>query len=428
MTPAPLDPVVRRGTVAPTLRVPALLAVAAITALWLGPAVAGALMAAVVAAWIVDATRVRRAPGVRRSIGLELARGVPSAFRVEVDAAAAVRVTVRQPQTADLRIEPSEGPDGLAGTVVALRRGRHELAPVVVRTVGPLGLARRDHQAGSATTIVAHADLPAARRIASAVRKGRFRDPGMRRGPLGLGTDFESIREYVPDDDIRRVNWSATERVGRPMVNQYREDSERDLWCLVDAGRLSASPVGDRTRLDAALDALAAVGAAADVVGDRIGAVAFDDQLRQVVRPRRAGAAGVVRLLDELEPSIVDSDYELAFAQVAGVKRSLVIIFTDLLDGAAARPLLAALPTLVRRHAVLVVHVSDPDLVDAVATDPLDRRDLLVASVATGLLTEQDEVRTRLQAAGAIALDAPADRLPSACVAAYLRLKALARL
>jgi uncharacterized protein (DUF58 family) len=426
--PPALEPVTGRGAPAPTLRLAALLALAALSAAWWGAAAASGIGLAVVAAGAVDALVARRTPTVRRTVPGELVRGVRAPWSVAVERSGPGRTEVRQPQTADLRFEPAEGTAGIDGTVVALSRGRHELAPVVVRTIGPLGLARRDLRVGSPQAVVAHADLPAARRLAMAVRQGRFRDPGLRRGPLGLGTDFESIREYSPDDDVRRINWAATERVGRPMANRYREDTERDLWCLVDAGRLSASPVGDRTRLDAALDALAAVGAVADVVGDRIGAVVFDDEVRRTIPPRRAGAAALVRLLDEVEPSIVDSDHEGAFAQVAGRKRSLVVVFTDLLDGAAARPLLAAMPALVRRHAVLVVQVSDPDLVRAVTEVPSERRDLLVASVASELLAEQDAVRARLRSMGAVALEAPVDGLASACVAAYLRLKSLARI
>lgn len=428
--PAGLEPPRTRasGLPSPTLLAVALLAAAACTAFVWSPEGAGALVAAVAAAFVVDLLLVRDAPQVVRQLPTEVARGAATPFSVTVVPRPGVGLRVRQPQTADVRFQPTEGPDRLDGTVVALRRGVHTLGPAYTRSTGPLRLARRDHSHGGPVEIASHADLPTARRLATAVRQGRFRDPGMRRGPLGLGTDFETIREYAPDDDIRRMNWLATERVGRPMVNQYREDTERDLWCLVDAGRLSSSPVAERTRLDVALDSLAAVAAVADVVGDRVGAVVFDDRVRRTVRPRRANAAKLVRLLDELQPNVVDSDYEGAFAAVAGAKRSLVVVFTDLLDVAASRPLLAAVPVLVRRHAVLVASVDDPDLVSAVTRAPADRRDLLVAGVATDLLTEQEQVRARLSGAGAVVVTAPVDGLPSRCVAAYLRLKAAARL
>lgn len=412
----------------PTRWTVALMVAAAVSALWLPAELAAALLAVVALVFAVDAWHIRRPPMVERTMPLELVRGRPVPFSVTVTAPAGVSVEVRQPQTAEVRFEPSEGPEALDGTVAALTRGRHVIGTPVTRSMGLLRLAHWVHQHGEPVTVDAHADLPGARRMAAAVRRGTFRDPGTRTGPLGLGTDFETIRDYTPDDDIRRVNWLATERTGRPMVNQYREDTERDLWCLIDTGRLLASPVGDRTRLDVALDAVAAVAAVADVVGDRVGAVVFDGEVRRVIRPRRASAGDLVRSLDDLEPVMVDSNHDAAFGAVAAMKRSLVIVFTDILDDAASAPLLDALPVLVRRHAVLVAGVVDPDLVDAVTVVPETSRDLQVASVATGMLHERTAVRHRLSRAGAVVVDVAADALPSACVAAYLRLKSKARL
>ncbi len=56
------------------------------------------------------------------------------------------------------------------------------------------------------------------------------------RGPMGLGTEFERVREYSPDDDIRQVNWLATARMDRPMSNDYRIEQDRDVIAVVDAG------------------------------------------------------------------------------------------------------------------------------------------------------------------------------------------------
>lgn len=412
----------------PTGRTVALLAGAAGGALWVPPGLAVAIVVAVLVAAALDARSVRRPPEVERTVAPEVVRGAGVPLLIDVAAPAPRRVRVRQPQTEDLRVDPAEGEGGLVATLVAGRRGRHLLPPVVTRTTGPLGLAAWTHQHGVAVEVAAHPDLPGGRRIARAVQQGRFRDPGRRRGPLGLGTEFESVREYAPDDDVRRINWKATERVGRPMVNQHREDTERDVWCLIDAGRLLASPAGDRTRLDVALDAVAAVASVADVVGDRVGAVAFDDRVRSVHPPRRASARPLLRALDDLEPRVVDTDFDAAFATVAGQKRAMVVLFTDLLDAAAARPLLAAVPVLARRHAVVVATVADADLQEAIARAGEGRRRALEASVAADLLAERSAVVARLVAAGAVVAEAPAAELPSACVGAYLRLKARARL
>ena len=85
---------------------------------------------------------------------------------------------------------------------------------------------------------------------------------------------------------------------------------------MVDTGRLMAAPLTDRTRLDAPSMRWSRVALVADEVGDRSGVVAFDDQVRRRLRPRRAGGDAVVRALFDLEPRPVDADYERAFQTV----------------------------------------------------------------------------------------------------------------
>ena len=310
-----------------------------------------------------------------------------------------------------------------------LRRGRHVLPSVAVRATAPLGLARRDSRQLDNAELRVYPDLPNARRLANQVRTGRFREPGQRpRGPLGLGTEFETIRDYLPDDDVRQINWRATERLQRPMSNQYREDQEREVLCVVDAGRLMAAPVDGGTRLDAALDAVAAVGAVADVLGDRCGAVAFDAHLRARLTPRRGGGRDVVEALYDLEPEGVDSDYDLAFVTAAHGKRALAMVFTDLLEPTAARPLVDALPTLARRHEVVVAGVADTDVAHILTTPPASTVDAYVLSAAATVQAERAQVVARLRRAGVTVVEASAAQLPAACVGAYLRLKARARL
>jgi len=286
-----------------------------------------------------------------------------------------------------------------------------------------------DHAGGAATEVAVYPDLPAARRLALAVRSGRFREEGRRgRGPLGLGTEFESIRDYSPDDDIRQVNWPATTRLGRPMSNQYRVEQDRDLICLIDAGRLMRAPLGDLSRLDVALDAVAAVGLVADALGDRCGCVAFDGRVLRELSPRRAGGARIVRALFDLEPSAVDSDYELAFRRVGGRKRALVLLFTDILEEAAARPLVEAVPVLARRHVVAVASAADPDLNRIVSTLPQGPREVHAQTVALEVLAARRRVRRSLAGTGAEVIEAPPGALGTACVRAYLRAKSRARL
>ncbi len=416
----------------PTALTAALLAALALAAFAL-PALLIALGAgALLAAFAVDVGRVRRAPEARRELPELLSLGVPEHYTVLVTAPAGCGVRVRQPRPGDLEIEPNEARGrSLSGTLTARRRGRVRLAPVAVRLRGPLGLAAWTHSCGGEAGFDVYPDMPAAYRAAARARHTRYRDPGSRgRGPLGLGTEFESVREYSPDDDIRQVNWRATARLGRPMSNDYRLEQDRDVIAVVDAGRLMQAPLADRTRLDAALDSIAALAATCDDGGDRFGVLAFDATERVWVPPGRRGGRAALAALYDLEPAPTDSDYGRAFQGLTAAKRALVFLFTDLVEEVAARPLVEAMPVLARRHAVTLVSARDVGLESAVtgergeATEVLD---VLRASVALDVLDARTRAAAVVRAAGAEIVEAPAEELAGAVVTSYLRAKTRAR-
>lgn len=377
---------------------------------------------------LADAVAVRRVASVSRRVPAVLSRGVASPLELEAEIPSRARGQVRQATPAALTVSPPAGESRLRAQVIPLRRGRHVLPPAALRVEGPLGLTALYRTGAGEEELTVLPDLPAARRLALAVRGGQFREEGRTsRGPLGLGTEFESVRDYLPDDDIRQVNWSATARLGRPMSNQYRLEQDRDLVCVVDAGRLMSASLGDRSRLDAALDAVTAVALVADEAGDRCGALAFDTEIVRHVRPRRRGSKAVVQSLFDLEPSPHDSDYELAFRAVGASKRSLVLVFCDLVEESAAKPLLEAMPVLARRHHVVVASVEDPDL-EAASRAPGHAAQAYAQAVAVDVLAARRRVAHSLARAGAEVLEAPPAALGAACVRVYLRAKRQARL
>ncbi len=325
---------------APTPRVALLLAVAGLSALVLPPFISVLAALAIAAAALADALLVRHAPSLERVAPEVMSRGIPEALTVSAESTWAGALRVRQSVPPDLVLAEPESDAPLRSDVVAKRRGRHVLPQAAARAQGPLGLGAWYHRGGGEAEVRVYPDLPAARSIALSVRRSRFRDQGLRgRGPMGLGTEFERVRDYSPDDDIRQVNWLATARMDRPMSNDYRIEQDRDVIAVVDAGRLMASPIGDATRLDVAMDALTSLAAVADEVGDRFGALVFDSEVRRYLAPSRGGGAIAVNALFDVEPEPVDSDYVRAFQRVEAAKRAWVVVFTDLLEEVAARSL-----------------------------------------------------------------------------------------
>src|SRR5205807_899253 len=158
------------------------------------------------------------------------------------------------------------------------------------------------------------------------------------------------------------------------------------------------------------VDAAVAVGMAADALGDLAGVVVFDDQVRRLLEPRHRSGDRVVRAVFDLETTPVDSDYERAFHALAGGKRKVVVLWTDLLDEAAARPLLEAIPIVSRRHAIIVCAATDPVVEGAVATPPAGPDDLYRAAAAADLLAARARAVVLLRRAGATVVEARPDQ------------------
>ena len=382
---------------------------------------------AAIAVGALDAWLSRDVPDLTRVVPAVLSRAVPAPIEI-VPSKATRRIRVRQPTPPDLRVEPAEQGGGLGGTIVATRRGHHTLPKVAVRSLGPLGLGQSLRRAGEEQRISVFPDMVAAHRIAAQVRTGTFTLEGrQRRGPIGLGTEFESIRAYVPGDDVRQVNWAATGRSASPMVNQWRLEQDRDVICVIDAGRLMGAPIEDRTRMDVAVDAAAAVAAVADVVGDRSGAVAFRDRILRDLPTRHRGGPDVAETIFDLEAEHVESDYLLAFQHVAARKRALVVVLTDILEESAARPLVEAMPVLARHHSVVVASPLDPDVRNAVTSADDGIEGAARAAIALDVLEARHRAVLEIQRLGAQVVECPWERFSVEVVGAYLRAKALAR-
>jgi uncharacterized protein (DUF58 family) len=407
-------------TLTPTLRTASLLGATALLALVLPSWLPIALVLVLVGAVLADGWTVRQPPTIERRARNVLSRGVRTPLQVTARAADGRRVLLRQPPAPGVTIDGGTAVNELLGGLTAQRRGRHVLPGVASASLGPLGLARVYHGPGESTELRVYPDVVGARRLVLRLRRAMAGHPsGMARGPLGLGTEFEAVRDYSIDDDIRAINWRATARLGRPMSNQYRVDRDREVVCLIDCGRLMGASLGTRTLLDAALDAVTVIALAVDELGDRFGAIAFDDAVRRTLPPRRLGGRETVEQLFDVETRPVDSDFERAFARIGRSRRALVYVHTDLVDEFAARSLLTGVAALVRRHAVVVVSTSDAEL-DALADSD---RDPARQVVALDVLEARREAAIRLRHAGAQVLEASAEQLAERCLQTYITAK-----
>jgi uncharacterized protein (DUF58 family) len=244
----------------------------------------------------------------------------------------------------------------------------------------------------------------------------------------GGGGEFDSLREYHPDDEFRRINWRATARSTKTISNTYREERNQQVLLLVDAGRTMAGTVAGVPRFEHTLDAGIALAELAGRVGDHVGMAAFGADVLVTAAPRsgRTQARRILDLLFDLQPSLDAPNYRRAFSSVLARyrRRALLVLLTELTDQAAMEGLFQALPVLTGRHLVVVGSVVDPAIEAEATALPATSEDAYGKAAATASIAARADAAARLTALGAAVVDRLPDELAGALADRYLQIKA----
>jgi len=337
-------------------------------------------------------------------------------------------VTDRALLTCDL---PAGGAPAVHYHVTPPRRGDFAFGRLSLRVTAGFGLIVRQLTFDLRRTVKVYPNLSGIRAHEIAARKERLGDIGIHPSRLkGTGLEFESLRDYVPGDELRRVDWKASARHAQLIAREYDiERSQHVILCL-DLGRTMASDLGLLTKADHAVNAAALLAYVAARSGDWVGLYAFAQGPLAYHPPRKQQFSRVLDALYALQPQTVESNYQRSFMEAAHRirKRVLVVLFTDLLDPDSSARLLRYVTLLTRRHLVLCAAVSDYELHDIAARSPAQPRELYERTVATALLADRQRALAALRRRGAIVLDATPANLSVEVLNRYLEIKARSRL
>ncbi len=413
----------------------AAIAIPVLTTLVIG---GGAVVAALV---IVDLVACvgETGPRLDRTMPSRFVKGRAAAigYRIERSTGGDTNIEILDelPQALGGDLEVVSGPIGrgqrleVSREVVPLRRGTFPLGPTFMLWLSPLGLLRMRTRipAGEAAVVLPAASMPERRGVLD--HRSLQDELGVKPRPRrGEGREFESLREYVSGDDPRYIDWRASARNQHLQVRQYQTERRHTVIVAIDTSRLMGARVGGVTKLDHAINCAAALARASLALGDRVGLVAFDRQLRLLVRPLagRAGAGALVEATSPLMPSPFEADYRVLVETLARnqSKRSLVVILTDFVEGAASGELENYLAVLARRHLVLLVAMRDPILGEAdqhggaITDEGIYRR-----LVLQDLITEREAVLARVRRFGAQVLDLDPAQVTAPVLNRYLAVR-----
>ena len=188
----------------------------------------------------------------------------------------------------------------------------------------------------------------------------------------GRGMDFEELREYIPGDEVRDIDWNVTFRMGRPFVKRFREERELAMILAVDVSASSAFGSLERSKREYATEIAGTLAISASRSSDKVGLLLFSDQVELFLPPRK-GRRHILRLLREMlffQPKHRGTNVPAALAFLNHVlhRRSIVFLITDFLHTLgpsgqrprAGRDVIQEIGLTNARHDLVCLHLHDP--------------------------------------------------------------------
>ncbi|MCB9689551.1 MAG: DUF58 domain-containing protein [Alphaproteobacteria bacterium] len=308
------------------------------------------------------------------------------------------------------------------------RRGQHPFGDLTVRWSSPLGLWERQRRYATDGVVRVYPDFARLRETGLRGRLSERKAPGGARRRPGGENEFERLRPYVPGDPYRHIDWKATARRQQYVTREFGQESNQNLILLVDSGRMMSARSGGLTAFDHALNAAVLLGQVALRHGDRVGLLVFDTKVRAWLPPKGGArtADRLIRATYDLQPSMDEPDYAAAFRHLHAAvrRRSLVVLFTSVVDQVNADLASGLVRALRSRHLAVAVWMRDVDvdaLLDEPATDPSGS---YARAAAAELSTWRERALADLQRQGALVLDAPPADLTRGLLHRYLEIKA----
>lgn len=317
----------------------------------------------------------------------------------------------------------------LTYSVTAPRRGRFVFGDLHVRLDGALGLGSLLATVAARRDVNVYPNVRAPGRYELAARLGALATVGVRASRRAGGAgELDHLREYVRGDAFRDLDWKSTAKRMRPMTRVHELENSQNVMIAIDCGRMMATRLDQLTKLDHAINAGLLLAYAALRQGDRVGLLVFAEDVHAFV-PAARGQAQYRRILETLF-AVEARPVSVEFRRLAEVvrqrvsRRSLLVVFSDLLEASHVLPLAEHAAALRGKHLAVCVSLDDVVARALAEAAPVTDDDAYQRAAAADLLEEREAVKLRLTRSGVRLVEASSGELAVATVNRYLEIKA----
>ncbi len=323
---------------------------------------------------------------------------------------------------------PAKGSASLSYEIQPSRRGDSVFGKAYLRYESPLRIAQR----------WAAFDLAANVRVYPAIKDRdqqqavllRSRQIELQRrmfAQRGHGREFESLREFLPGDELRDICWTATARRSKLVTTVRQSERSQTIWTVVDCGRLMRARMDGRSKLDYAAETAMRLAQLANYGGDASALLAYGTRIQQ----RRLAGKGNQHLramLDQLallEEESAEADHLHAAATLLTnqKRRAMIVWITDLADLAITPEVVTAVLQAGKRHLVVVAVLGQPDVTRLTATAPANPQQTFLYAAASETRRRRELMLARLRSRGVNVIEVNAPALTRAVLNQYLEVK-----
>jgi uncharacterized protein (DUF58 family) len=177
---------------------------------------------------------------------------------------------------------------------------------------------------------------------------------------IGHSLEFEQIKEYVPGDDYRTVNWKASSRRNNTlMVNNYTDERSQPVYCIINSGRIMKMPFDNMTLLDYAINSSLVISSIALTKHDKVGLITYGDKWINLLPAQRTShqMQNILSRLYNLDTNFLESDIEKLYYNIKSkvTHRSLLLYFTNYETFSSMKRDLPYLRHANKNHLLLVI-------------------------------------------------------------------------
>lgn len=314
-------------------------------------------------------------------------------------------------------------------SLIPKERGEYSFGNLNVYASSPLGLVARRLSFQKDAVLPAYPSFVHLRKYELMALQSEFMLGGIKKiRKLGHTMEFEQIKEYVPGDDIRTINWKATSKTNRLMVNQFQDEKSQRIFILIDKGRTMKMPFNGLSLLDYSINAAMALSHIILKKGDRAGMMTFSKKTEnKVAAENKSGQLKKIsEALYNIKTDFFESDFNRLYQDVKYSlnQRSLILLFTNFetLDGLNRQ--LKYLRGIAKNHMLVVIFFKNSELQTLIHKNPESMQEIYDEIIAEKFEFEKKLIIQELRKYGIYTVYTLPENLNIDVINKYLEIKA----